>query len=162
MRLLASLLVFATLSRQRLRQAGGLLERALKRDLELRGFRQSSLKSTRRFALLACVLFLLVHKAFMGFLRHVRLGIQQRALKDVIQGPCVIIDPSCQDSAVWVGEVVHVHAARGTSYSNSRQVGGGARCQMEVKWQPTERALACKTSCADSLLQRIYRQPHVE
>ena len=53
--------------------------------------------------------FLLVHKAFMGFLRHVRLGIQQRALQGVVQGPCVIIDPSCQDSAVWVGEVVHVH-----------------------------------------------------
>ena len=67
------------------------------------------------------MLFLLVHKAFMGFLRHVRLGIQQRALQDVIQGPCVIIDPSCQYSAVWVGEVVHVHAARGTSYPNSRQ-----------------------------------------
>ena len=54
----------------------------------------------------------------MGFLRHVRLGIQQRALQGVVQGPCVIIDPSCQDSAVWVGEVVHRH----TTFSNSRQM----------------------------------------
>ena len=107
--LLPGLLVFAPFSRQRLCQARGLLERAFERDLELRGFRQSSLKSTRRFAFLGRVPFLLVHKAFMGFLRHVRLGIQQRALQGVVQGPCVIIDPSCQDSAVWVGEVVHVH-----------------------------------------------------
>jgi len=88
-----------------------LLERALERDLELRGFRQSSLKSTRRFALRARVLLLLNQQAFRSFLRHVRLGIQQRALQGLVQGLRVVIDPSRQDGAMWVGEVI-LHEAR--------------------------------------------------
>ena len=88
-----------------------MLERAFERDLELRGFRQSSLKSTRRFALRARVLLFLKAQAFRSFLRHVRLGIQQRALQGLIQGLRVVIDPSRQDGAMWVGEVI-LHEAR--------------------------------------------------
>ena len=88
-----------------------MLERAFERDLELRGFRQSSLKSTRRFALRARVLLFLNPQAFRSFLRHVRLGIQQRALQGLIQGLRVVIDPSCQDGAMWVGEVI-LHEGR--------------------------------------------------
>ena len=88
-----------------------MLERAFERDLELRGFRQSSLKSTRRLALRARVLLLLNPQAFRSFLRHVRLGIQQRALQGLIQGLRVVIDPSRQDGAMWVGEVI-LHEAR--------------------------------------------------
>ena len=88
-----------------------MLERAFERDLELRGFRQSSLKSTRRFALRARVLLFLNPEAFRSFLRHVRLGIQQRALQGLVQGLRVVIDPSRQDGAMWVGEVI-LHEAQ--------------------------------------------------
>ena len=83
-----------------------MLERAFERDLELHGFRQSSLNSTRRFALRVRVLLFLNPQAFRSFLRHVRLGIQQRALQGLIQGLRVVIDPSRQDGAMWVGEVI--------------------------------------------------------
>lgn len=104
-----------------------MLERAFERDLELRGFRQSSLKSTRRFALRARVLLLLNPQAFRSFLRHVRLGIQQRALQGLIQGLRVVIDPSCQDGAMWVGQFVLLHeqrAARLLNRERARQTGG--------------------------------------
>lgn len=106
-----------------------MLERAFERDLELRGFRQRSLKSTRRFALRARVLLLLNPQAFRSFLRHVRLGIQQRALQGLIQGLRVVIDPSCQDGAMCVGEVV-LHEDRAAAVQlNSRE-----------RWAPTSLA----------------------